>query len=308
MAPVRRTAVLLAATALAGALAAWPAAAHGSMQNPLSRVQGCYLEGPEHPGSAACRAAIAVSGPQGAYDWMGVRIGDANGRHRELIPDGKLCSAGDPEFAGFDLPRADWPATTLTPGAPYTFRFRVTAAHRGTFRLYLTKAGYDPTRPLRWADLSDTPFLTVTDPPATDGQYVLPGTVPAGLTGRHLLYAIWQRSDSPEAFYSCSDVQLGSAAPTTAAPSTAAPTTAPASASASSPAIGAPTAAAAAAHVHDTATATGPVPSPTPLQLAQTGSTSANGVLLSLGSVLLLTGAAFAVLHRRRPKHARRAG
>jgi chitin-binding protein len=30
--------------------------------------------------------------------------------------------------------------------------------------------------------------------------------LPAGKTGRHLIYVIWQRSDSPEAFYSCSDV------------------------------------------------------------------------------------------------------
>ncbi|WP_051738456.1 lytic polysaccharide monooxygenase auxiliary activity family 9 protein, partial [Kitasatospora setae] len=207
-----RTAVpLLAAAVLLGAPAAGPAAAHGSLQDPLSRVQRCYLEGPEHPKSAACAAAIAAGGTQGAYDWEGVRIGDANGRHRELIPDGKLCSANDPEFAGFDLPRADWPATPLTPGTPYTFRFQATATHRGTFRLYLTKPGYDPTRPLRWSDLSDTPFLTATDPQPADGQYALPGTVPAGPSGRRLLYAIWQRSDSPEAFYSCSDVLLGPA-------------------------------------------------------------------------------------------------
>ncbi|MFD0347605.1 hypothetical protein ACFQ0M_19345 [Kitasatospora aburaviensis] len=48
--PVRRrfpAAVLtLTATGLAVGLTGAPAAAHGSMQNPLSRVEGCYLEGP----------------------------------------------------------------------------------------------------------------------------------------------------------------------------------------------------------------------------------------------------------------------
>ncbi|QKW19685.1 hypothetical protein HUT16_11995 [Kitasatospora sp. NA04385] len=50
---------------------------------------------------------------------------------------------------------------------------------------------------------------------------------------------------------------------------------------------------------------TSPTPSPSPSdrQLARTGGgdATADGVLLSLGSVLLLTGAAFVVLCRRRP-------
>ncbi|WP_328796398.1 lytic polysaccharide monooxygenase [Halosaccharopolyspora lacisalsi] len=25
-------------------------------------------------------------------------------------------------------------------------------------------------------------------------------------SGRHIIYSVWQRSDSPEAFYNCSDV------------------------------------------------------------------------------------------------------
>ena len=33
--------------------------------------------------------------------------------------------------------------------------------------------------------------------------------LPPNKIGRHVIYAIWQRDDSPEAFYSCSDVVLG---------------------------------------------------------------------------------------------------
>ncbi|GAA2799591.1 lytic polysaccharide monooxygenase [Kitasatospora sp. CM 4170] len=208
--PVRRrfpAAVLtLTATGLAVGLTGAPAAAHGSMQNPLSRVEGCYLEGAEHPKSAACTAAVATGGTAALYDWMSLRIGDAAGRHRELIPDGKLCSAGSDTYRGLDLPRADWPATNLTSGADFTFRYRATAPHKGTFQLYITNGSYSPTKPLTWANLEPQPFLTVTDPQLVDGSYVLPGKVPAGKTGRQLIYAIWQRSDSPEAFYSCSDV------------------------------------------------------------------------------------------------------
>lgn len=183
--------------------------AHGAMQNPVGRQYACYLENPESPKSAACKAAISTGGTQAAYDWNGVRIGNAAGRHREIIPDGKLCSAGDVQFRGFDLARADWPATTLTSGRTFTFRYKGTAPHKGGFQLYITKNGYDPTRPLRWSDLEAKPFLDVANPPLQGGVYEMTGTIPAGKTGRHLIYSIWQRSDSPEAFYNCSDVVFG---------------------------------------------------------------------------------------------------
>jgi chitin-binding protein len=190
------------------ALAAAPASAHGSMGDPVSRVSQCYAEGPESPKSAACKAAVAAGGTQALYDWNGIRIGDAGGRHQELIPDGRLCSANSEEFKGLDLARADWPATGVNSGS-YTFEYRVTAPHKGTFKVYITKPGYDPAKPLGWGDLDlSAPVATVTDPVASGGYYTFSGTLPER-TGKHLLYAVWQRSDSPEAFYSCSDVSFG---------------------------------------------------------------------------------------------------
>ncbi|MFD4941217.1 lytic polysaccharide monooxygenase [Streptomyces sp. NPDC058409] len=185
-------------------LAAAPAAAHGSLTDPVSRVSACFAEGPEHPKSAACVAAVAAGGTQALYDWNGVNIANAAGNHRQLIPDGKLCSAGNDKFKGLDLPRADWPSTKMATGT-HTFRFRATAPHKGTFELYLTKAGYDPTQPLKWSDLEAEPFATATDPKLESGSYVFGGTVPKR-SGRQLIYTVWQRSDSPEAFYACSDV------------------------------------------------------------------------------------------------------
>ncbi|MFF8476527.1 lytic polysaccharide monooxygenase [Streptomyces sp. NPDC015414] len=207
--PARRKAAAVTVAALGmTALAAVPASAHGSMGGPVSRVAQCYAEGPESPESAACRAAVAAGGTQALYDWNGVRIGDAAGRHRELIPDGELCSAGNEEFKGLDLARADWPATGVHSGA-YTFRYRVTAPHKGTFTVYATRSGYDPAKPLAWSGLDLAhPVATVTDPVPSGGFYTFTGTLPER-TGRHLLYAVWQRSDSPEAFYSCSDVDFG---------------------------------------------------------------------------------------------------
>ncbi|MEU8654697.1 lytic polysaccharide monooxygenase [Streptomyces sp. NPDC048737] len=197
----------LALTALS-VLVAGPAAAHGSMGDPVSRVAQCYAEGPESPRSDACEAAVAAGGTQALYDWNGIRIGDAAGRHRELIPDGRLCSANNAAFKGLDLARADWPATSVRGGSS-TFRYRVTAPHKGTFTVYVTKPGYDPAQPLAWSDLDlEHPVATAVDPVAAGGFYTFSGTLPER-SGRHVLYAVWQRSDSPEAFYSCSDVTFG---------------------------------------------------------------------------------------------------
>lgn len=196
----------VAPLALTG-LTASPAAAHGSMSDPVSRVAACFAEGPENPKSAACKAAVAASGTQAFYDWNEVNIGDAAGRHRQIIPDGKLCSAGRDKYRGLDLARADWPASPITGGA-HTFRYKATAPHKGSFELYVTKDGYDPSKPLTWSDLETAPFAKATDPQLEDGAYVFRGTVPKK-SGRHLIYSIWQRSDSPEAFYTCSDVTFG---------------------------------------------------------------------------------------------------
>jgi len=274
----RRTASIAAVVAASTVLPlvplvlAEPAFAHGTMQNPPSRALVCRNENPESPKSDACKQAVALGGTQPLYDWNEVNIPDAAGRHREIIPDGKLCSAGRDKYRGLDQARADWPATPLTAGAQFTFTYRATAPHRGSFELYVTKDGYDPTKPLRWSDLESTPFVTVTDPPLVDGAYTISARLP-NKSGRHLIYAIWQRSDSPEAFYSCSDVifnggSAGSGAPATApsAPATA-PSTAPSKAPSTAPTAGTtPPPATAPKPDHDH-----PLPGPTPTPTSGNG-------------------------------------
>ncbi|SEG87808.1 chitin-binding protein [Nonomuraea solani] len=194
---------------LTTALVTGPAGAHGALENPLSRAAACGPESPKTAKSAACRAARAgSSGLPG--DWDNLRVANVAGRDRQVIQDGRLCSAGIPAFKGLDLARADWPATTLRPGARFTFKYRGTIPHKGTFRLYVTKAGYDPAKPLKWSDLERKPFLKATDPKLTDGSYAIKGRLP-DRNGRHLIYTIWQNSDTPDTYYSCSDVIFSAA-------------------------------------------------------------------------------------------------
>ncbi len=201
-------------TALAAALvtplllplwAAGPARAHGAPTDPVSRVVACSPKGGDRAGSAACRAAVAANGAPFTA-WDNLRVANVDGRDRQTIPDGRLCSGGLPAYRGLDLARADWPATEVAPGARLTLRYVSTIPHTGTFRMYLTKPGYDPAGPLSWADLPEKPFAEVTDPVLTDGAYRMEATLPSDRTGRHVLYTVWQNSSTPDTYYSCSDV------------------------------------------------------------------------------------------------------
>ncbi|HEY7485211.1 MAG TPA: lytic polysaccharide monooxygenase [Streptosporangiaceae bacterium] len=190
-------------------LLAGPADAHGAMAGPMSRTMGCGPEGGRYARSKACQAAMKVSGAQALRDWDNLRVSGVAGRDRQKIPDGRLCSGGLAAYKGLDLARADWPATRLTSGAPFTFTYRETIPHRGAFKLYITRNGYNPLRRLRWADLETRPFAVVTDPPIRDGSYIIKGRLPRGKSGRHLIYTIWQNSSTPDTYYSCSDVVFG---------------------------------------------------------------------------------------------------
>ncbi|MER7376527.1 lytic polysaccharide monooxygenase auxiliary activity family 9 protein [Streptomyces lanatus] len=185
--------------------AAVPARAHGAPTDPVSRVYACSPEGGSASDSTACRAAVAANGTPFTA-WDNLRIANVNGRDRQVVPDGKLCSGGLPAYRGLDLARADWPSTRLAPGASLTMRYVSTIPHTGTFRLYLTKPGYDPAKPLTWSDLPDRPFAEVKDPALTDGAYRLTAKLPSDRSGRHVLFTIWQNSSTPDTYYSCSDV------------------------------------------------------------------------------------------------------
>ncbi|WP_245647098.1 lytic polysaccharide monooxygenase auxiliary activity family 9 protein [Microtetraspora niveoalba] len=202
----------VAIATVAVALFQGAADAHGALQAPASRTYACYVDGLSggeiKPVNPACRQAVADGGTQPLYDWYGVLRSDGAGRTRGFIPDGQLCSGGFGKYAAYDAPRADWPVTTLKAGSTYNFVYGAWVPHPGGFKLYATKDGYDPTKPLTWADMEEEPFLTVDpEPPVSDGAYRFSGRLP-DKSGRHVIYAVWYRSDSQETFYGCSDVMF----------------------------------------------------------------------------------------------------
>ncbi|MDX3312112.1 lytic polysaccharide monooxygenase [Streptomyces sp. ME08-AFT2] len=305
-----RTAALATAVAgpfLLGLWAAGPAQAHGAPTDPVSRAYACSPEGGADAGSAACRAAVRAGGSSFAA-WDNLRVADVNGRDRQTVPDGQLCSGGLAAYRGLDLARADWPSTRLKPGATLRMTYASTIAHKGTFKLYLTKPGYDPSKPLTWSDLPERPFAEVKNPALTNGAYRFTAKLPADRTGRQVLYTIWQNSSTPDTYYSCSDVVFpqtvtegkAESRPTTKAP--AAPATRTASSSPTPKATPVSAGPSAPAASGATPVQTAATPQSTPVA-SDTGSSGPSAPMLAGGAatVLLLTGgAALAVRLRRR--------
>ncbi len=210
------------ATSALVVLPAQQAAAHGGMTFPATRSYACYVDGKLsgsggdlNPKNPACANAVATTGKYHLWNWYGNLISNAAGRHREIIPDGKLCGP-TANFDGMTQGRTDFPTTRVTPGSTITLRYNAWAPHPGTWTQWVTKDGWNPNAPLKWSDLEPAPFNQVTNPPLVQGgvegaEYAWQATLP-NKTGRHIIYSIWQRSDSPEAFYNCSDVMFGSGA------------------------------------------------------------------------------------------------
>ena len=79
-----------------------------------------------------------------------MRVPNVNGNDKKFVPDGQLCGGGLAAFKGLNIARDDFPATNVTGGKTLTIKYRTTAAHQGSFRVYITNQGYDP---LQEADL-----------------------------------------------------------------------------------------------------------------------------------------------------------
>ncbi|MEV7729857.1 lytic polysaccharide monooxygenase [Streptomyces sp. NPDC101733] len=184
---------LLAGVALLGAPSA---SGHGYTDTPISRQKLC------------ANKTVSDCGP---IQWEPQSVEGLKGFPAAGPADGQICAGGHSEFAQLDAPRGGaWPATRVTSGQSYDFRWQFTANHSTTdFKYYVTKTGWDPTKPLTRASLDPQPFLVV---PYNGGRpdmtTIHRGTMPSGKTGRHMILAVWTVNDTPMAFYSCSDVQF----------------------------------------------------------------------------------------------------
>ncbi|MEU7056263.1 lytic polysaccharide monooxygenase [Streptomyces sp. NPDC046197] len=190
-------AVLGLATAGAFVLSTGGASSHGYTDLPVSRQKLCANGTVTNCGDIQYEPQ-SVEGPKGF---------PASGP-----ADGRICSGNNTRFGQLDSPRTPsggaWPATRVNGGQSYTFRWQFTAMHATTdFKYYVTRQGWNQNHALTRADLNTTPFLTVPyggqRPPSTLSHS---GTLPSGLSGHHVILAVWTIADTGNAFYACSDV------------------------------------------------------------------------------------------------------
>ncbi|XKK59120.1 lytic polysaccharide monooxygenase [Streptomyces sp. ARC32] len=185
------------ATTGALVLSSGGASGHGYTDLPVSRQKVCQN---------------GTVGGCGAIQWEPQSVEGPKGFPASGPADGKICSAGHGTFAALDSPKQPngqaWPTTRVNGGQSYTFRWQFTARHATTdFKYYVTKPGWNQNHNLSRSDLNLTPFFTVPyggkRPPATLSHS---GTLPSGLSGHHVILAVWTVADTGNAFYACSDV------------------------------------------------------------------------------------------------------
>jgi predicted carbohydrate-binding protein with CBM5 and CBM33 domain len=223
---LRRVAAVLAATAIvagAGVVALvaspTPASAHGAQLFPGARQYLCWVDGltPQgqiDPGNPACQSVLNQAGINAFYNWFADLNSSNDGATTGTIPTGRICdlNGGGPfNFTPYNQMRSDWPRTNVTAGATYQFRHNNWAAHPGKFDVYVTRQGWNPSAPLAWSSLEL--IRTVVDPPQNGGPgglnyYFWDQQLPNNRSGLHLVVIHWVRSDSPEDFISCADVDF----------------------------------------------------------------------------------------------------
>ena len=194
----KRTSAAVLGLAIAGVsmFATGSASSHGYTDSPISRQKLC--------------ANGTVTGC-GNIQWEPQSVEGPKGFPAAGPADGKICAGGNSTFAQLDDPRGgNWPATQVTAGQGYSFRWQFTARHSTSdFRYYITKNGWDSTKPLTRAALESQPFMTVPygnqQPPATLTHQ---GSMPTQKTGKHVILAVWNVADTGNAFYACSDVKF----------------------------------------------------------------------------------------------------
>ncbi|MBE8848790.1 chitin-binding protein [Enterococcus durans] len=122
--------------------------------------------------------------------------------------DGKLASAGVTGFEPLDEQTATrWHKSVINPGN-LTISWNLTAQHRtSTWDYYMTKTGWNPNAPLKISDFELIAQIDdkATVPPKIVNQTI---TVPQDRKGYHVILAVWNISDTTNAFYQAIDVNI----------------------------------------------------------------------------------------------------
>ncbi|RXJ71435.1 spindolin [Veronia nyctiphanis] len=221
------TRLSVVAGSVLAALASTGAVGHGYMDYPPARQEVCERDGghwDSDDGStipnAACRASFLESSwtplvqkHEFAKLVSNYRSQDAV---EQAVPNGLLCSGGDPDKKGMSLPSADWQTTPIDPAQNGKLRltYRASTPHNPSYwKIYLSNTSFNPaTDELGWDDvdlIAEFGNLPLTE---INGKkyYQMDITLPTDRSGDAVLFSRWQRNDAAgEGFYNCSDISFG---------------------------------------------------------------------------------------------------
>jgi chitin-binding protein len=131
--------------------------------------------------------------------------------------DGQIASAGRSHSAELDEPRTDWQKTAVTSGGTLEFVWEFHKEHKTRrWNYFVTRAGWDPTRPLTRDQFDAEPFhqVQMTGKPYWNHPDLVPvdpttHTVPLPeRSGYHVILAVWEVADTGNAFYQVVDTDF----------------------------------------------------------------------------------------------------
>ncbi|WP_081830125.1 lytic polysaccharide monooxygenase auxiliary activity family 9 protein [Pseudomonas simiae] len=202
-----------------------PEIRHGTSELPPSRQYYCYIQKDYGNGSdgienAACKKAYEEAGSE---NWQRERLfnfwsaysqnlesSQTPSKPKDLVPDGKLCSAGIADFDSINIISDAWYTTDLeVKEGRIKLSYIASQMHDpSTFRVFLTDQNN-----LRWDSLKESPEVKVEEVPDKNkldpGHYYLDVKLPDDYSSgaKSILYIMWERDERPhETFFSCSDV------------------------------------------------------------------------------------------------------
>jgi chitin-binding protein len=139
----------------------------------------------------------------------------------------RSCNGGVPGFSALADESRNWPAKAV--GSKVTFTWVMTARHRTSNWEYF---------------IGDKKVATVDGGNAQPDAVVTHNVDLSAFPGKQKVLAVWNIGDTPMAFYSCIDLNVGGSGGSGGTTPTTAPTTAPATKAPTTPATTAPTTAA----------------------------------------------------------------
>ncbi|MBH5318457.1 lytic polysaccharide monooxygenase [Paenibacillus sp. GSMTC-2017] len=169
------------------------ASAHGYVQNPPSRG---YL----------CNTTVNTNCGTAQYNPNDLEA--LKGWPAAGPADGQIASAAG-KYATLDAQSSTrWSKVNMTSG-PQTFQWYLSAPHStASWKYYITKQNWDPNAPLSRNSFELTPFCDIAYSGAPPTNYSSTCNVPAR-TGYQVILAVWEVSNTPNAFYNVIDANFG---------------------------------------------------------------------------------------------------